>query len=369
MSRCRNWAACSAATGLARRAWPSTASACRPAPTTGRSNSRNGRLSRPDGLRLGDAGALGDGARRRCLRRADRTATGLVDPPTIIRPTGQQVDDLMAECRDCALRGERVLVTTLTKKMAEALTIRVHCTKAAACRVPLPGIPMSTRSSASRSSATCGSAVFDVLSPVSHLLREGLDIPECALVAGARRRQGGLSALSHLADPDDRPRRAPYRRPRHPLRRPYDRQPQGSDRGDRPGAARSSRSTTPPTASRRKACATASADILQKRLRGRPRHGRARRERCRALSGQGSEGGHRRSRKAGCAPPPPISNSRRRRGCATRSAGLSRPSSASSPPAMGRAAASTLGRAGMSAPRTRVRAKVRARGKERRARR
>ena len=42
MSRCRSWAACSAATGRARRAWPSTASACRHAPTTGRSNSRNG---------------------------------------------------------------------------------------------------------------------------------------------------------------------------------------------------------------------------------------------------------------------------------------------------------------------------------------
>src|ERR671921_227881 len=52
--------------------------------------------------------------------------TGLVDPPCIIRPTETQVDDLMAECRDAALKGERVLVTTLTKKMAEALTEYLH---------------------------------------------------------------------------------------------------------------------------------------------------------------------------------------------------------------------------------------------------
>src|SRR5712691_7253499 len=52
--------------------------------------------------------------------------TGLVDPQVNVRPARTQVDDLMAECRDCALRGERVLVTTLTKKMAEALTEYLH---------------------------------------------------------------------------------------------------------------------------------------------------------------------------------------------------------------------------------------------------
>src|ERR1041385_7182367 len=119
-SRCRNWAACSAATGRARPPWPNTASACRPAPTTGRSNSRNG-------IRC---------AARRCLSRRPRAGgvfveqivrpTGLVDPPCIIRPTENQVDDLMAECRETALRGHRVLVTTLTKKMAEALTEYLH---------------------------------------------------------------------------------------------------------------------------------------------------------------------------------------------------------------------------------------------------
>src|SRR6185503_5321423 len=52
--------------------------------------------------------------------------TGLVDPSPIIRPVENQVDDLMAECRDAARKGQRVLVTTLTKKMAEALTEYFH---------------------------------------------------------------------------------------------------------------------------------------------------------------------------------------------------------------------------------------------------
>ncbi len=52
--------------------------------------------------------------------------TGLVDPPCIVRPVENQVDDLLAECRGCAERGQRVLVTTLTKRMAEDLTEYMH---------------------------------------------------------------------------------------------------------------------------------------------------------------------------------------------------------------------------------------------------
>src|SRR5437762_9262922 len=104
--------------------------------------------------------------------------TGLVDPPTIIRPTEQQVDDLMAECRDCALRGERVLVTTLTKKMAEALTEYLH---EAGLRVRYMHSDVDTieRIEIIRDLRL---GVFDVLIGIN-LLREGLDIPECALVA------------------------------------------------------------------------------------------------------------------------------------------------------------------------------------------
>src|SRR5262245_57375450 len=48
--------------------------------------------------------------------------TGLIDPVTIIRPTESQVDDVIAECKDAAAKAQRVLITTLTKRMAEDLT-------------------------------------------------------------------------------------------------------------------------------------------------------------------------------------------------------------------------------------------------------
>ena len=52
--------------------------------------------------------------------------TGLIDPVCLVRPTETQVDDIIAECRDAAENSTRVLVTTLTKKMAEALTEYMH---------------------------------------------------------------------------------------------------------------------------------------------------------------------------------------------------------------------------------------------------
>src|SRR5580700_5694372 len=97
--------------------------------------------------------------------------TGLVDPPTIIRPTEQQVDDLMAECRDCALKGQRVLVTTLTKKMAEALTEYLH---EAGLRVRYMHSDVDTIERIE--------IIRDLRLGINRL-REWLDIPECALVA------------------------------------------------------------------------------------------------------------------------------------------------------------------------------------------
>ena len=104
--------------------------------------------------------------------------TGLVDPPCIIRPVETQVDDLMAECREEALKGQRVLVTTLTKKMAEALTEYLH---EAGLRVRYMHSDVDTleRIEIIRDLRL---GVFDVLIGIN-LLREGLDIPECALVA------------------------------------------------------------------------------------------------------------------------------------------------------------------------------------------
>src|SRR5438132_3029086 len=104
--------------------------------------------------------------------------TGLVDPPCIIRPVENQVDDLMAECREEALKGHRVMVTTLTKKMAEALTEYLH---EAGLRVRYMHSDVDTleRIEIIRNLRL---GVFDVLTGIN-LLRQGLDIPECALMA------------------------------------------------------------------------------------------------------------------------------------------------------------------------------------------
>jgi excinuclease ABC subunit B len=104
--------------------------------------------------------------------------TGLLDPEVIVRPVRGQVDDLLAEIREREGRGERVLVTTLTKRMAEDLTgffqqagVRVrylHSDIDALQRVEiLRGLRL---------------ADFDVLVGIN-LLREGLDLPEVSLVA------------------------------------------------------------------------------------------------------------------------------------------------------------------------------------------
>ena len=104
--------------------------------------------------------------------------TGLTDPDCIIRPTENQVDDVIAECRDAAAKGTRVLITTLTKKMAEDLTEYMH---EAGIKVRYLHSDVETleRIEIIRDLRL---GVFDVLIGIN-LLREGLDIPECSLVA------------------------------------------------------------------------------------------------------------------------------------------------------------------------------------------
>jgi excinuclease ABC subunit B len=104
--------------------------------------------------------------------------TGLIDPVCIIRPTETQVDDVVAECRDCAKKGQRVLITTLTKRMAEDLTEYMH---EAGVRVRYIHSDVETleRIEIIRDLRL---GAFDALIGIN-LLREGLDIPECALVA------------------------------------------------------------------------------------------------------------------------------------------------------------------------------------------
>ena len=104
--------------------------------------------------------------------------TGLIDPVCIVRPVENQVDDLLHECKEGAKKGQRTLVTTLTKRMAEDLTeymqeagVRVRYLHSDIDTLERIEIIRDLRLGA-----------FDVLVGIN-LLREGLDIPECALVA------------------------------------------------------------------------------------------------------------------------------------------------------------------------------------------
>ncbi len=104
--------------------------------------------------------------------------TGLIDPEVEVRPTTGQVDNLIGEIRERIERGERVLVTTLTKRMAEDLSeylqelgMKVHYLHSEVETLERVGILRDLRL-----------GVFDVLVGIN-LLREGLDLPEVSLVA------------------------------------------------------------------------------------------------------------------------------------------------------------------------------------------
>jgi excinuclease ABC subunit B len=104
--------------------------------------------------------------------------TGLIDPPVEIKPVEDQVDDLVHEAKETARKGYRTLVTTLTKRMAEDLTEYLH---EAGLRVRYMHSDVETleRIELIRELRL---GVYDVLVGIN-LLREGLDIPECGLVA------------------------------------------------------------------------------------------------------------------------------------------------------------------------------------------
>jgi excinuclease ABC subunit B len=104
--------------------------------------------------------------------------TGLVDPEVEVRPTKGQVDDLVGEIKQRVERGERALVTTLTKRMSEDLSeylqelgMKVHYLHSEVETLERVGILRDLRL-----------GVFDVLVGIN-LLREGLDLPEVSLVA------------------------------------------------------------------------------------------------------------------------------------------------------------------------------------------
>lgn len=104
--------------------------------------------------------------------------TGLLDPPIEVRPTRNQVDDLLEEIRKRALNDERVLVTTLTKRMAEELTDFLDKMDVR-CRYIHSDVDVTERVEIIEDFK---GGLFDVLVGVN-LLREGLDIPTVSLVA------------------------------------------------------------------------------------------------------------------------------------------------------------------------------------------
>ena len=104
--------------------------------------------------------------------------TGLVDPPIKIHPTKHQIDNLLEECRETINKGYRVMITTLTKKMAEDLTEYMH-EDGLKVRYLHSDIETLERIAIIRDLRL---GVFDILIGIN-LLREGLDIPECALMA------------------------------------------------------------------------------------------------------------------------------------------------------------------------------------------
>jgi excinuclease ABC subunit B len=104
--------------------------------------------------------------------------TGLVDPPVEIRPVKGQIDDLLHEIRERVSRGERVLVTTLTKRMSEDLA-EYYSEVGVKCRYMHSEIETLERVKILRD---LRKGEFDVLIGIN-LLREGLDLPEVSLVA------------------------------------------------------------------------------------------------------------------------------------------------------------------------------------------
>ena len=167
--------------------------------------------------------------------------TGLIDPVVEVRPARTQVDDVLQEIRERVEINERVLITTLTKRMAEQLTdylsdngVKVRYLHSDIETVERVEIIRDLRLGA-----------FDVLVGIN-LLREGLDIPRGFAGGHPRCRQGRLPALRAQPDPDHRSGGPQSQRPRNSLRRPrhrFDEARLGRDRAaareaDRPQPGR-----------------------------------------------------------------------------------------------------------------------------------
>ena len=162
--------------------------------------------------------------------------TGLVDPQVIIKPTKGQIDDLLEEIRLRTERNERVLVTTLTKKMSEDLTDYL-LESGVRARYLHSEVDTLRRIELLRELRL---GEYDVLVGIN-LLREGLDLPEVSLVAILDADKEGLPPLAHQPDPDDRPRRAEHQRRGAHVRRQGHQRHAARDRRDQPAAREAGR--------------------------------------------------------------------------------------------------------------------------------
>jgi excinuclease UvrABC helicase subunit UvrB len=155
----------------------------------------------------------------------------LIDPPVEIRPVKGQIDDLLHMIRDRVARNERVLVTTLTKRMSEDLA-EYYSEVGVKCRYMHSEIETLERVKILRD---LRKGEFDVLIGIN-LLREGLDLPEVSLVAILDADKEGFSALRRIADPDHRTLRPQPERPGDSLCRSHDRLHEKGARRNQPPA-------------------------------------------------------------------------------------------------------------------------------------
>ena len=166
--------------------------------------------------------------------------TGLIDPPVDVRPARTQVDDLVGEIRQVALRGlsrARHRADQAHGRGPHRISARAgHPRALHALRHRHAGAHRDHPRPAARRVRRAGRHQPAARGPRHSGMRAGRD---------PRRRQGRLPAQRDLADPDHRPRRAQHRRQRHPLCRHDHRLDAARDGGDRAAGARSRRPTTP----------------------------------------------------------------------------------------------------------------------------
>ena len=198
------------------------------------------------------------------LRHSTRIAeqiirpTGVVDPDVELRPTKNQIDDLLNEIRRREEAGERVLVTTLTKKMSEDLTDYLLEANVKA-RYLHSEIDTLERIQIVRELRL---GEYDVLVGVN-LLREGLDLPEVSLVAILDADKEGFLRGQTALDPDDRPGGTQRQRQGADVRGQAHRGDQGRDGRDEPPARDPARATTRSTGSRRQSIVKGVSDIAE----------------------------------------------------------------------------------------------------------